>query len=120
MRIKVFSLVALMTAAAPGMSVCAQQTDSIPSVWTLESCIEYARLHNIQLLQKQIAVADNDTQIDANEGALLPSLSAATNQNVSWRPWSQSFANISNGTLTTTSSDVNYNGTYGFNAQWTV
>lgn len=120
MRIKVLCLVALMTTAVPGMSVYAQQTDSIPYVWTLESCIEYARLHNIQLLQKQIAVAESDTQIEANEGALLPSLSAATNQNVSWRPWSQSFANISNGTLTTTSSDVNYNGTYGLNAQWTV
>lgn len=91
-----------------------------PQQWTLNDCFEYAETHNIQLLQKRITVADNEQQISANEGALFPSLSVATNQNVSWRPWSQSFTNISNGTLTSTSSDINYNGTYGLTVQWTV
>lgn len=120
MRIKLFKLAVAIAATLPSGMAVAQQQGPTPEAWSLEKCIEYAQTHNIQLLQKQITVANSEQQISADEGALLPSLSAATNQNVSWRPWSQSFTNISNGTLTSTSSDVNYNGTYGLTAQWTV
>lgn len=76
--------------------------------------------HNIQLKQKEISVEQGDADVMASEGALFPSLQFATNQNGSWRPWSESFVDLTNGTMTTTSSDLNYNGTYGLAAQWTV
>lgn len=88
--------------------------------WTLQQCIDYAMEHNIQLKQKEIAVAQGDVNVEAQKGALFPSLQFATNQNGSWRPWSQSFVDINNGTMTSTSSELNYNGTYGLSAQWTV
>ncbi len=94
--------------------------DAGNGVWTLDACIDYALEHNIQLQQSKLVKAQNDAQLKQSKAALFPSLSFSTNQNVSWRPWSQSYVNLSSGTMTTTSSEVNYNGSYGLNANWTV
>ena len=81
-------------------------SQSYPSQWTLQNCIDYALKHNIQL-QKSI-ISKSQT------------LSASTNQNVSWRPFSESTVNLSGGTFTSSSNEVSYNGSYGINANWTV
>lgn len=94
--------------------------DSAAGVWTLDRCLAYAMDHNLQLRQKRLAVERNEIEEYAAEGQLFPSLSFSTNQGVSWRPWSNSYVNISNGTMTATQSEVNYNGSYGLSAQWTV
>lgn len=89
--------------------------------WTLDDCINYAKEHNITLqkarLQKQSAYED----VKSAKAALLPSLSASTNQSVGYRPWQDT------GTTTVTNGQVNskvnksyYNGNYGLNASWTV
>ncbi len=88
--------------------------------WTLEECIDYALEHNIQLRQNRVTKEQNEVSVKEQQAALFPSLSFSTNQNVSWRPWSQSYVNLSSGTMTSTSSEVNYNGSYGLNASWTV
>lgn len=88
--------------------------------WTLQDCIDYASEHNLELRQKQISLQQSEVDIEARKGALFPSLSFSTNQNGSWRPWSNSYVNISNGSFSSTTSTVNYNGSYGFQAQWTV
>lgn len=88
--------------------------------WTLEDCISYALEHNIQLQKSKLTKEQNAVNLKQQKANLFPSLSFSTNQNVSWRPWSQSFTNLNGGTMTTTSSDVNYNGSYGLNANWTV
>ncbi len=88
--------------------------------WTLEACINHALENNIQLKQNRLAKEQNDVTTLQSKAALLPTLSVSTNQNASWRPWNQSFVNLSGGTMTTTSSEVNYNGSYGLNASWTV
>lgn len=62
----------------------------------------------------------NEVQVEARKGALFPSLSFATNQSASWRPWSEAYYNLSDGNLNSTSSEVNYNGSYGLSANWTV
>lgn len=88
--------------------------------WTLRQCIDYALKNNIQLKQKQISAEQSKLDLEQSKAALLPSLSASTNQNMSWRPWSQSTINLTGGTMTTTQSQVSYNGSYGLNANWTV
>lgn len=88
--------------------------------WTLEDCISYALEHNIQLQKSKIKKEQSAVDLKQQKANLFPSLSFSTNQNMSWRPWSQSFTNLNGGTMTTTSSDVNYNGSYGLNANWTV
>ena len=102
----------------------AQQTsssvDEPNGPWTLERCIEYAKAHNVQLEKARITGLQAVEDVAQQKAGLLPSLSFSTNHNVSWRPWSQSFVNLSSGTMTTTSSEVNYNGSYGLNANLTV
>lgn len=88
--------------------------------WTLQDCIDYAFEHNLELRQKQISLQQSEVDIEARKGALFPLLSFSTNQNGSWRPWSNSYVNINNGSFSSTTSTVNYNGSYGLQAQWTV
>ncbi len=88
--------------------------------WTLQQCIDYALTHNISLAQSALSVEQAQVDVYQAKGAMLPSLSFATNQSVSWRPWSQQYVNLSDGTMTQSSSEVNYNGTYGLQAQWTI
>lgn len=88
--------------------------------WTLQECIDYALENNIQLQQTKITKAQNELDVEQSKAALFPSLSFSTNQNVSWRPYSPSTINLTNGTMTSTKSSVNYNGSYGLNASVTV
>ncbi len=111
---KILTLALLLATA--GMT--AQEAEG--GKWTLEACISHALEHNIQLRQRRVAQAQNEQQLKQSKAALFPSLSFSTNHNASWRPWSQSYVNLSSGTMTTTKSEVNYNGSYGLNANWTV
>lgn len=88
--------------------------------WTLQQCIDYAMEHSITLQQNRITSMQDDLTVLQSKAALFPSLSFSTNQNASWRPYSQSTINLTNGTMTTTQSTVNYNGSYGLNASMTV
>ena len=77
--------------------------------WTLDECISYAMENNLTLkalkLQKESAQED----VKQSKAALLPTLSASTNQGVGYSPWDN-----------TGSDKAYYNGSYGVNAQWTV
>ncbi|MBS7318226.1 MAG: TolC family protein, partial [Prevotella sp.] len=55
------------------------------------------------------------------KAALLPSLSASTNQSFGYRPWLENgVATVTNGTVNSKVNKTYYNGSYGINAQWTV
>ena len=110
-KIKIIGI-ALMLAIMPNASHAQK--------WTLKQCIDYALENSIQLKQKKISTLQNQLDVSQSKAAMLPSLSASTNQNMSWRPWSQSTINLTGGTMTTTQSQVSYNGSYGLNANWTV
>ena len=107
-------------AVLPLLSALSIMTMQAQQKWTLQDCLDYALEHNIQLQQSRLTEAQDAEDIQLRRAALLPSLSFSTNQNASWRPWNQSFVNLSGGTMTSTSSEVNYNGSYGLNASWTV
>ncbi len=88
--------------------------------WSLQECIDYALTNNIQLKQNMISAASAEEDEIAAKAALLPGISASTNQNLSYRPFNQQFINLTNGTMTTSKSETSYNGNYGINANWTV
>ena len=90
------------------------------SAWTLKDCIDYALENNIQLKQSKLTTLQNKLSVEQSKAALFPALSFSTNQNMSWRPFSQSTINLTNGTMTSTKSTVNYNGSYGLNANMTL
>lgn len=89
--------------------------------WTLQECIDYAMLNNITLQQARLQkLAATETR-KQSQAALLPSLSATTNQSVGYRPWLETgTTTVTNGTVNNKISKTYYNGTYGINASWTV
>ena len=88
--------------------------------WTLQECIDYALENNIQLKQSRLTNAQNELDVKQSKAALFPTLSFSTNQNGSWRPFSESTINLTNGTMTTTRNTTTYNGSYGLNASMTL
>lgn len=89
--------------------------------WTLQECIDYAMLNNIALQQARLQKQAATETRKQSQAALLPSLSATTNQSVGYRPWLETgTTTVTNGTVNNKISKTYYNGTYGINASWTV
>lgn len=78
--------------------------------WTLKDCISYAMQNNITLKQAVLKKESATEDRKQSQAALLPSLSATTNQSLGYSPWMEG-VNVKKGS---------YSGTYGINAQWTV
>ncbi|HUH20016.1 TolC family protein [Albibacterium sp.] len=87
----------------------APTTKTLPEVWDLAACLQYAKENNIQLqnlkLDKQSA---EQNQILA-KAAVLPDLSGSASQ-------SFNHYNLSSGS----SSSINASGSYGLNSTWTL
>ncbi len=90
------------------------------SQWTLQRCIDYALENNISIKQKKLTNLQSKEDVSQSQAALFPSVSFSTNQNVSYRPFAETTVTLENGTMTTNSNTVTYNGSYGINANWTV
>lgn len=88
--------------------------------WTLQECIDYALANNISLRQAQIKTQQSHEDVLQSRSALFPSVSFSTNQNMNYRPFSESTIDLTNGSMTTSSKKWTYNGSYGINANWTV
>ena len=82
--------------------------------WTLKDCIDYAMQNNISLKQSRLSKQSATEDRKQSQAALLPSLSASTNQGVAYRPW------VNSGSTGLEIDKATYSGTYGINAQWTV
>ena len=88
--------------------------------WTLRECLDYALQHNIQIQKSRVNQEEGLVALKQDQGALLPSLSFATNQSVGYRPFEETTAIVHNGQVTNTSNKVTYQGNYGLNASWTL
>ena len=87
--------------------------------WTLKECINYALENNISLQKAQIKKASANEDYLQSKAALLPSLSASSNQNVSYTPWVTS--GISGEGFTKSSVDkVYYNGSYSVMGNYVI
>ena len=105
------NLAALLIIAAP-LAAQAKQ-------WTLRSCIDYALANNISLQKTQLAKASAQEEYLQSKAALLPSLSASTNQSVNYTPWVAS--GISGDGFSRASIDkVYYNGSYSVMGNYTI
>lgn len=89
--------------------------------WTLQECIDYAMEHNITLQKSRLQQQGAAEEVKASKAALLPSVSAATNQSIGYRPWQDvGIATVTNGQVNAKVDKFYYNGSYGLNTSWTV
>lgn len=87
--------------------------------WTLAECIDHAVNHNISLQRARANVETQDITLHERRGALLPSLSAAVQQGLNWRPLTEAASNfVNNGIASASAKHVTYSGSYGINASW--
>ena len=89
--------------------------------WTLDDCISYALENNITLQQSRLKKQSATEDRKQSSAALLPTLSASTNQSVGYQPWKDSgVMTVSNGQVNTEVTKTYYNGSYNISGQWTV
>ena len=88
--------------------------------WSLQDCIDYALQNNIQIQKNQLNEEKGKVTLWTNKGALFPSLNFSTNQSVGYRPFTQVISVVQGDQVTSTSSNVTYQGTYGLNANVTL
>ena len=107
----------LMSATALLFTSLSAQTKQM----TLQECIDYALQNNITLQQSKLKQQSAIEDVKQSKAALLPSLSASTNQSIGYRPWQDAgVTTVTNGTVNAKVDKFYYNGSYGLNAQWTV
>lgn len=90
------------------------------NVWGLQDCIDYALKNNIQIQKNKVSEEKGDVALWNRKGALFPSLSFSTNQNMGYRPFTQVMAVVQGDQVTSTSNNVTYQGSYGLNASVTL
>ena len=88
--------------------------------WTLQDCLDYALEHNIQVQKNRISEERGEVSLWQDKGALFPSLSFSTNQGVGYRPFTEVINIVQGDQVTSTRSNVTYQGTYGLNANVTL
>ena len=89
--------------------------------WTLEDCIDYAMVNNITLQKSKLQKESATEELKGAKAALLPTLSASTNQSLGYQPWKDTgMAYVTNGTVNTKVDKTSYNGSYALSGQWTV
>ncbi len=99
-----------------GMSTCTIAQER----WGLQDCIDYALKNNIQIQKNKVNEEKGDVALWNRKGILFPSLSFSTNQNLGYRPFTQVMAVVQGDQVTSTSSNVTYQGSYGLNASVTL
>lgn len=77
--------------------------------WTLKECIDYAIENNVTLKQVKLKAKSAQEDVKQSRAALLPTVTASTNQGVGYSPFDESGAD-----------KTYYSGSYNVNAQWTV
>lgn len=111
----------MMTCAILLMLTSGLHAQTATRQWSLRDCINYALENNIQLQKTRLNKLSAEEDVLQSEAALLPSLSASTNQNVTYRPWVASGMNtVANGYVQSSVDKVYYNGSYGVNGNWTI
>lgn len=89
--------------------------------WTMRQCIDYALENNITLQKQKLTKESATEDLKGAKGALLPTLSASTNQSLGYQPWKDSgMSYVTNGTVNTKVDKTSYNGSYSLSGQWTV
>ena len=89
--------------------------------WTLQECLDYAMANSITLKKQQLRQQTAQEELKGAKAALLPTVSASTNQSLGYQPWKDSgISTVTNGVVNTKVDKTSYNGSYSINGQWTV
>lgn len=97
-----------------GRTACAQQA------WTLQDCLDHALKNNIQVQKNRISEERGEVSLWQDKGTLFPSLSFTTGHSVGYRPFTEVISVVQGDQVTSTRSNVTYQGTYGLNANVTL
>lgn len=97
-----------------------QPADSLPAVWSLQSCIDYALQHNITLQKSRINAESADIDVKTARSSFLPTIQGSISQRIVNRPNSTNGTIISGDNITTSQSKTSYNGSYGIDLNWTL
>ncbi len=112
---------AMISAQETGPTIDTKTTEQTTHKWTLDDCIRHAMENSITLKKNQVTILSSKEDVEQAKAALLPSLSASTNQSFGWRPWNEAgVSTVANGTVVNKISKTYYNGSYAVNAQWTL
>ena len=77
--------------------------------------------NNITLKKSQLKKQSATEDLKGAKAALLPTVSASTNQSLGYQPWKDTgMAYVTNGTVNTKVDKTSYNGSYSLSGQWTV
>lgn len=99
----------------------AATTASAQKQWTLQECINYAMENNITLKKSKLSKESATEELKGAKAALLPTLSASTNQSIGYRPWQDTgTATVTNGQVNAKVDKAYYNGSYSISGSWTV
>ena len=113
MRIRKLFVMCLMMSGT--VSLSAQK------IWTLQDCIDYAMENNITLQKSKLSKQSASEDLKGAKAALLPTVSASTNQSMGYQPWKDAgISTVTNGTVNTKVDKTFYNGSYSLSGQWTV
>ena len=97
-----------------------QPTDSVPQVWDLRTCVDYALRQNITLKKSRLDAESSQINVKTARSALFPSLSANVSQRIVNRPNSDVNTIIDGDNITSSQSKTSYNGSYGMDMNWTL
>ena len=95
-------------------------TASAQQAWTLQDCLNYALEHNIQVQKNRISEERGEVSLWQDKGALFPSLNFNTGHSVGYRPFTEVISVVQGDQVTSTRSNVTYQGSYGLNASVTL
>lgn len=101
-------------------ALAALATSAEAKTWTLDECINYAMENNISLQKQGLTRQSSHEDVLSSKAQLLPSLSFSTGHNVSYQPWKEDQATVTNGQVEMSTTTVSYYGNYGLSANWTV
>ena len=76
-----------ITKAIVGLMIASMPFSAEARQWSLKDCIDYALANNISLQKTRLQAQSAHEDYLQSKAALLPSLSASTNQNVNYTPW---------------------------------
>ncbi len=93
---------------------------SAQQAWTLQDCLDYALKHNIQVQKNRISEERGEVSLWQDKGALFPSLNFNTTHSVGYRPFTEVISVVQGDQVTSTRSNVTYQGSYGLNANVTL
>lgn len=96
------------------------QESTLPKVWDLQTCINYALENNITIKSAQADKKSSEVDKKTAQAAMFPTVSGSIEQNLSNYPFYQSSASSSSSTYVTSSSRTTIAGSYAVNANWTL